>query len=69
MRESVAIGLQLMAEWDFSATTALLEQWLADQSTLLEARAVAAALAHPLILHEERQAAVALQGYTHLWLH
>lgn len=57
VRESVAIGLQLMAEWDFPTTATLLQGWLDDQPTLLQARAIAAALAHPPVLHQEQTAA------------
>jgi len=50
VRESVAIALQIMAEWDFEVAALLMQSWLDGRPTLLEARAVAAALAHPPVL-------------------
>lgn len=61
VRESVAIALQIMAEWDFEVATLLMQSWLDGGPTLLEARAVAAALAHPPVLGTPSQAGVALR--------
>lgn len=60
VRESVAIGMQHLAEWNYGQATELLQHWLDGQATLLEARAVAAALAHPPVLTEPDRVAVAL---------
>lgn len=61
VRESVAIALQIMAEWDFTVVTGLTQSWLDSGPTLLEARAVAAALAHPPALSGSLRTAVALR--------
>ena len=48
-REAVAMGMQRIGESDTSALRALVERWMED-ATLLEQRAIVAALAHPPIL-------------------
>ncbi len=49
MREAVAMGMQRIGEADRLALRTLIESWLGD-ATLLEQRAIVAALAHPPIL-------------------
>jgi hypothetical protein len=62
LREAVAIALQRIGEWKFDALAAILDSWLPD-ATLLEQRAIVAALAHPPLLrtpdHARRSLAIA----------
>ena len=51
-REAVAMGMQRIGESDASALRTLVEQWVED-ATLLEQRAIVAALAHPPILGDQ----------------
>lgn len=56
VREGVAMGFQRIAESDFEAAASTIEAWLG-QASLLERRAIVAALAHPDILTDEARVA------------
>jgi hypothetical protein len=49
VREGVAMGFQRIAEHDFSVVQHIFNEWLGE-ATLLERRAIVAALAHPDLL-------------------
>ena len=59
-REAGAMGMQRIGESDPSSLRALVEQWMAD-ATLLEQRAIVAALAHPPILGDRSTVGLALE--------
>jgi len=59
-REAVAMGMQRIGESDPPALRALIEQWMED-ATLLEQRAIVAALAHPPILGERSTVHLSLE--------
>jgi hypothetical protein len=60
VREGVAMGLQRIGEHSFDELAAILRDWMTD-ATLLERRAIVAALAHPPVLTEPRAARQALE--------
>jgi hypothetical protein len=59
-REAVAQGLQLIGERDLPALREIVTDWL-PESSLLEKRAIAAALAHPPILKDPELALFSLE--------
>lgn len=59
MREGVAMALQRLGRRDMPALLEAMETW--SEGTWLEKRAVAAALAEPILLHSEKDALHALQ--------
>ena len=52
VREAVAIGLQWIEEKDFREAEIILNKWI-NHGTLLERRAIIAALAHPPVLNDK----------------
>ena len=52
VREAVAIGLQWIEEEDFSESEEFFDKWI-NEASLLERRAIIAALAHPPILKDQ----------------
>ena len=60
-REAVAMGMQRIGESDPSALRALIERWMED-ATLLEQRAIVAALAHPPILGDRSTVMLSLEA-------
>ena len=59
-REAVAMGMQRIGESDPRALRSLIEQWM-EHSTLLEQRAIVAALAHPPILRDRSTVMLSLE--------
>lgn len=60
VREAVAIALQRIGERDFETLRRICDDWL-PTATLLERRAIVAALAHPPMLGEPGRAAYCLE--------
>jgi len=60
LREAAAMAVQRIAEWDWPSACAILSDWL-DTATLLEQRAIVAALAHPPILFDAERTSFCLQ--------
>lgn len=52
IREAVAIGLQWIEESNFKEVELIFNKWI-DDASLLEKRAIIAALAHPPVLHDK----------------
>lgn len=52
VREAAAIGLQYIEEQDFKVAESIFNQWM-DDASLLEWRAIIAALAHPPVLNDQ----------------
>jgi len=52
VREAVAIGLQWIEEEDFRVAESIFSKWI-DDASLLERRAIIAALAHPPVLNDK----------------
>jgi len=53
VREAVAIGLQWIEENDFRQAELIFNKWIDDDASILEKRAIIAALAHPPVLNEK----------------
>lgn len=60
IREAIAIGFQRIAEKDFGEVKEIFDKWI-DQATLLEKRAMIAALAHPPVLNAKGNVQFCLQ--------
>lgn len=59
-REGAAMGLQVIGEYDVTAMFSIVKRWRMADHTLLEQRAIVAALAHPPILRDPGVARLAL---------